>query len=413
MTPDSDPPPLLPQPAAQAPPSPVHAIGPAGAQSSSDLVPPPLAPVSTTRQWIPALQSLRGVAALWVVAYHVQVYAVFQGAPLLPLPGARVGWLGVDLFFVLSAYLLGQPFIDGRAPRLGRFWLDRFLRIAPAYYASFAGAILLYVLFAPDAWNPALAGWSLVFLGNFDFPTFLAVNPAFWSLAVEMQFYLLLPWMARLFRGPNWPWVLAGFLAVSLLYRGLLFQVGTTQAFQLETFTLPAYFGHFALGLAACRLRSFDRPMGSGVRRAAFAAGIALVAVPAALWVPAGSIYFSTISLAADTLIRPLAACGFTLMVLATASGGWVARALSVRPLQWLGGISYSLYLMHIPVQIVIMRYVDANQDPWLWALLAGGASILAGWLLYAGVEAPAEAWRRRRKLRRRQERAAAAAAAP
>lgn len=366
------------------------------------LPPPVLAPVSTTRAWQPSLQSLRGVAALWVVLYHVQVYAVFVGAALLPLPGTRVGWLGVDLFFVLSAYLLGQPFLDGRPPPTRRFLVDRFLRVAPAYYAAFASAILLYVLFAPGAWIPERAVWSLLFVQNFDFLNFLAVNPAFWSLAVELQFYLILPWMARLFRGRSWPLVLAAFMAFSLAYRGLLYQQDAPWALQLETFTLPSFFGHFALGLAACRLRILDHPVGSGVRRATFVTGVALVALPPALWIPAESIYFSATSLPADMLVRPIAACGFTLMVLATASGGWVAKALAWRPLQWLGGISYSLYLMHIPVQIVILHHIDAKTDPWLWASVATAASILAGWLLYKAVEAPAEAWRRRRKLRQR-----------
>lgn len=379
-----------------------------GRPAPSELPPPLYAPVSTTRAWLPALQSLRGLAALWVVLYHVQVYAEFMGAPLLPLPGARLGWLGVDLFFVLSAYLLGQPFIDGRAQPMRTFLVDRFLRIAPAYYAAFLAAVLLYVAFAPDAWTPERAGWSLVFLQNFDFDNFLAVNPAFWSLAVELQFYLVLPFMARMFRTRHWPWVLAAFVAAALLYRALLFREGTTEAFQLETFTLPAFLGHFALGLAACRLRFLDRPVGSGVRRLTFAAGVALVAVPAALWIPQGSIYFSTISLAADMLVRPLAACGFTLMVLATASGGWVAKALAWRPLQWLGSISYSLYLVHIPVQIVLMQSIDAVADPWVWALSATTGSLVAGWLLYLAVEAPAETWRRRRKLRQRDGHAAA-----
>jgi peptidoglycan/LPS O-acetylase OafA/YrhL len=361
-----------------------------------------MAPVATTRAWIPALQSLRGVAALWVVLYHVQVYTVFRGAPLLPLPGMRLGWLGVDLFFVLSAYLLGQPFIDGRSPTYRRFMTDRFLRIAPAYYAAFLAAILLYVLFAPDAWTPGKAVWTLLFLQNHEFQSFLAVNPAFWSLAVEMQFYLVLPFLARRFRGPRWPWTLAICVAVSLLYRGILYQMDTTEAYQLEAMSLPGFLGHFALGLAAARIRLLDNPVGSGTRRATFIAGFALVVIPAALWVPAGSIYFSVTSLEVDMLLRVVAGCGFALMVLATASGGWVAKALAVRPLQWLGGISYSLYLMHIPVQVVLMQVLDPTEDPWSWAVSATLLSLFSGWLLYVTVEAPAEAWRRRRKVRQR-----------
>jgi len=374
--------------------------------TGADLAPPPLAPASTTREWVPALQSLRGLAALWVVLYHLQVYLAFFHLALLPIPGLNVGWLGVDLFFVLSAYLLGQPFLEGRPPRLGRFVADRFLRIAPAYYAAFAVTALLYAVFLPVGWIPRLAWWSLVFLQNFQFRTFIAVNPAFWSLAVELQFYLLLPFLARLFRGRHWPWALAGCLLASYLYRALLFHftatiAGSSPTLVLESFTIPAFLGHFALGLSACRIRIVPGHAGSGLRRAIFLVGLVLVAGPAAAWVPHGSVDFSGLSLAGDGLLRPLAACGFTLMVLATASRGWVARALSWRPIEWLGRISYSLYLIHIPAQVMTLLVIDATAHRYLWAATAAVASVAAGWLLYRAVEAPAEAWRRRWKLRR------------
>ena len=362
---------------------------------------------------MPAMQSLRGLAALWVVLYHLQVYIDFFGVALLPIPGIRFGWLGVDLFFVLSAYLLGQPFLDRRRrPPLGRFWLDRFWRVAPPYYAAFLLTAVAYTVFAPDAWIPGKAWWSLLFLQNFHFEAFIAVNPAFWSLAVEMQFYLLLPFMARLFRGKGWPWALAAFTLLSLLYRAIVYDAGggAPWALQLEGFTLPAFLGHFAVGLAICRIRLLDGPVGSGIRRATFALGIALVAVPAWLLVPRGSVDFVGLSLAADTMLRPLAALGFGFMVLATASGGWVGRALAWRPLAWLGGISYSLYLIHIPAQVLMLQVVSPVEDAWAWAALALAASILGGWLLYRAVEAPSELWRRSRKLRQRIEAQAAAA---
>ena len=361
----------------------------------ADIAPPELAPAAITRQWVPALQSLRGVAALWVVLYHLQVYLAYFQQPLLPIPGLNVGWLGVDLFFVLSAYLLGQPFIDGRPPRVGRFLADRFLRIAPAYYAAFAATVLAYVAFVPYGWIPNLAWWSLVFLQDFQFRTFIAVNPAFWSLAVEMQFYVLLPFLARAFRGRRWPLALAACLLASLAYRAALYLLAprpintTSPLLVLESFTIPAFLGHFGLGLAACRIRAVQTRVGAGVRRLMFAAGLALVAVPAGLWVPRTSIYFSGLSLEGDALLRPLAACGFTLMVLATASGGWMAKILGWRPIEWLGRISYSLYLIHIPVQVVLVRAVDITKHNSWWAAAATAASVAAGALLYRGVEAP------------------------
>jgi peptidoglycan/LPS O-acetylase OafA/YrhL len=352
---------------------------------------------------MPALQSLRGIAAVWVVLYHLQVYLRVLNQPLLPVPGIRLGWLGVDLFFVLSGYLLGQPFIDGRSPRWGRFVADRFLRIAPPYYASFALTALGYAAFLPAAWIPELSLWSLLFVQVFVFRWFIAINPAFWSLAVELQFYLLLPFLARAFRGRWWPAALAACAAVAVAYRAVLYADGSAAALQLEGFTLPAFLAHFGAGLAIARIRLLSRPIGSGVRRLTFAAGLLLALVPAALAIPGAETRFSGLSWTADVLVRPIAAMGFALIVLATASGGWVAKALGWRPLEWLGAISYSLYLIHIPTQVLALRVVDATRDRWGWAIVAFLLSILAGWLLYRGVEAPAEVWRRRRKLRQRQ----------
>lgn len=410
---DSEPPASAASSAPSAPSSPpAPTVVPAS--PSPDLPPPPLAPVATTRAWLPALQSLRGLAAVWVVLYHLQVYLRFLGQPLLPIPGLRFGWLGVDLFFVLSAYLLGQPYIDGRSPRWTRFVSDRFLRIAPPYYASFALTALGYAVFAPAVWLPSQAWASLVFLNVFDRLWFIAINPAFWSLAVEMQFYLLLPFLAPLFRSRRWPLALAGCVAIAVGYRALLFGMWngdeTHWTLQLETFTLPSFLGHFGLGLAIARIRLLSQPIGSGARRLTFALGALLVLLPTWAWIPGGdTVRFSGFSWEADVLLRLLAAGGFALIVLATASGGWVARALGWRPLEWLGAISYSLYLMHIPVQVLMLQVVDATQDRLGWAALAFAASVLAGWLLYRLVEAPAEVWRRKRKLRQKQRAALAA----
>lgn len=384
----------------QPPANPATPLNPHRLSTHSTLAPPPLAPVATTKEWLPALQSLRGLAAVWVALYHLQVLLVAADIAILPVPGIRLGWLGVDLFFVLSAFLLGQPFIDGRPPRTERFYLDRFLRIAPPYYAAFLLSTTSLLIFLPGAFRPENAWWSLIFMQNWHFDGFLAVNPAFWSLAVELQFYLILPLMAPLFRSKWWPAWLAAFLAVALLYRGLLFPGEVFARVHLTNFTLPSFIGHFALGLAICRIRRLDASGGSGVRRATFLAGIPLVLLPPLLWIPSGSVNFGFDSLAGCVLVRPLAACGFALIILATASGGWVAQALAWTPIDWLGRISYSLYLVHIPIQVMVSFAVSPTDDVWGWAILSLAASIVGGWLMYVGIEAPAERWRRRRKAR-------------
>ncbi len=371
--------------------------------------PPSLSPpAGVTGGWMPALQSLRGIAALWVVVYHLAVYYVVNDLPAWRLPGVRLGWLGVDLFFVLSAYLLGQPFFKERPPAPRRFLADRFLRVAPAYYVAFALAAATVLAAHTQPWRPASVLLNLLYAGNFDLAGIYAVNPVFWTLAVEMQFYLLLPLLARAFQGRWWPLGVAGCVLVSLLTRGLLWGSSNPDATVWATFTLPAFLGHFGLGLAAARLGPIRSPVGSGVRRVLLAASVPFILLPPLLWIPAGSIAFGMDSLAGQLLVRPLCAVGFTLAVLATASGGWPARFLSSRPLAWLGSRSYSLYLMHLLMLTWTAQAFDASTQRWLYGATYLALSLVGGALLHQFVERPAERWRRARKAAAGPEAAAA-----
>lgn len=346
------------------------------------------------RSFIASLQSLRGLAALWVVLYHLDVAREISGAPALGIGGIRVGWLGVDLFFVLSAYLLGQPFLEGRAPPTRKFLRERFLRIAPAYYAAAVGAAAMILVFYPDRWRPGPSLYSLVFLNNNTLDAFYALNPVFWSLAVEMQFYVLLPYLARLFKGRRWPWGLALCLLASLAVRAATFTHDLRDPwFFFGTFGLPSYLSHFGLGLAAARLRTTPRPALTAL------AGVLLVGIPVSLWV-GRDIRVAFDTLAGHVLVRTLAACGFALLVLAAATPGRVRRPLEVAPLKVLGDMSYSLYLIHLPVQLIVQWAVGLPAHPTTYALLGIAASLVYGATLYGIVERPAERWRHRRKLR-------------
>ncbi len=86
--------------------------------------------------------------------------------------------------------------------------------------------------------------------------------------------------------------------------------------------------------------------------------------------------------------------------MIATASGGWVARALTWRPLAWIGAASYSIYLVHYPVLLLAARGLDNGLPVAVSVVAMVGGSLLAGAALYSVVEAPAERWRRARKHR-------------
>jgi len=141
------------------------------------------------RERQPGLDLLRALAIIVVVIYHAGIMG-------FPLPGRvhRFGWIGVDLFFVLSGYLIGgqllAPLARGRHINLGRFFARRALRILPAYLV-----ILAIYIFLPW-WReyPEMTPWwkFIISVQNIGLHGGTAFSHA-WSLAVEDQFYLLLP----------------------------------------------------------------------------------------------------------------------------------------------------------------------------------------------------------------------------
>src|SRR5215469_867181 len=131
-------------------------------------------------QRIAGLDLLRALAIVLVLIAHYPK----TGGGLLNR-ALNLGWIGVDLFFVLSGYLIGGQFfkllVEGNKIELGDFYLRRILRTLPSYYAVLA---VYFLLNPPPSWK------YIVFAQNFDNPTRFAPS---WSLCVEEQFYFVFP----------------------------------------------------------------------------------------------------------------------------------------------------------------------------------------------------------------------------
>jgi len=154
-------------------------------------------PPETAKAWYGGLDLLRCAAILAIVAYHANVLTPREvaGARAVGVLG-HFGWAGVDLFFVLSGYLIAsQQFQtlarDPRSP-LGRFYARRFLRTLPNYFVVLAITYGVGTRFLGESWS---APWRyFLFLQNYSFPAMSFVIS--WSLCVEEHFYLLFPLVA-------------------------------------------------------------------------------------------------------------------------------------------------------------------------------------------------------------------------
>lgn len=337
-----------------------------------------------------ALTGLRGLAAWYVVFYHIRL--TLTG--LLPAPLIAVlakGYLAVDLFFMLSGFVLwlnyGARFARPDAATVGRFWWRRIARIWPLHavvLAGFCGFVALLALTGRDRAGYPLGELPLhlLLVQNWGFTPRLTWNHPAWSISAELGAYLLFPLIAWLTRREWSPAALLGGLAVLLTVLHALFAAGGHRILGAEIvhLGLPRCLIEFTAGTLAARLWQHwhDHPaaarfawLGGAGALATGAAGLALD-LPETAWVPA--------------LLLQL------LLGLALARGPITAR-LARGPLHWLGEVSYSTYLCHFGLFIAfkLLLVDDALQlDALRLALFIAVLLIVSG-LSHRWIELPAQ----------------------
>jgi peptidoglycan/LPS O-acetylase OafA/YrhL len=356
----------------------------------------------------PALDGLRGLAALSIVVLHAWLYTTTtQQKGDSVLDGVVHQFrLGVPLFFCLSGFLLYRAWVvavrDGTpAPRVAEYARRRAWRIVPAYALALVGATALLVPFGDvrgvDVPETHLLALFVIFASNLHPETVGALDPPMWTLAVEVQFYVLLPLLAvaataggRRHRG----WLLAA--PVLLILGGTLFNLATAgrPGSMVVAASLAALAPCFGCGMAAAVLAE---------RRwvTTRAATIALVAVGVAL-VVANGVWHEQHAGAAGRVVRDLpAAVGFAAIVVVCAGRGrgWLAA----RPLQVLGDLSFPIYLWHMPLMLALRGVGLLPEQRPLAALAAVLAVTLpVAWLSWHLVERPLLRWSAARERTRR-----------
>ncbi|MFC5459867.1 acyltransferase family protein [Massilia niabensis] len=346
----------------------------------------------------PGLDLLRALAIGWVMLYHVASYGV-------ALPGiVHHGWMGVDLFFVLSGYLIGaqvlRPYAEGNRPSWRFFLLRRAFRVLPAYLAVLALYAMLPTVRESAGLRPL---WQfLTFTVNLVPDAGRLAFSHAWSLCVEEHFYLLLPpvvWLLGRYPGTRRTAALALALLVGgMLLRGWLWQaevepylgVAGENGFFVRYVSLiynPTWARLDGL-LAGVMLAAVQVFRGSWWERATrwsplfLAAGLAGLAL--AMRIKLDS-HFGAI------VVFPLVAASFGCLVLAAATGRSRFGRLRVPGAAYLAAISFSLYLTHkATFHVVRAQFGDALAGAGPMALAVYlAASLAVATLLYLVVERP------------------------
>lgn len=365
---------------------------------------------------IPGLDGLRALACLAVFGVHFQQTVSLQGniGPFSLSRFLENGNTGVALFFVLSGFLLSIPFWRSleRAepvPRWHIFWLKRAARILPAYFLCLTLLVVHNRLWEQTGESTnILLHYLLLF--NYSPQHIFSINPPFWTLAVEVQFYALLPLIFLLIaafpRRVQMPAV-AGLAVLAYAVHMGLIQCGSCREWwpwsgqddaaqnPVFTYSLLAHLPHFLLGVlgggwhsvlkAARRRRFFAVQRGSeAVFWLAAAAIFVILATPldARLSIPFGRYNL------------PFVPVLLTLIVLSAGHAVFIKALLELAPVRWLGHISYGVYIYHLPVLNVVGRNMQSAgleaKEHWLILLAAAlGLTVAVAAISYYLVEHP------------------------
>lgn len=361
---------------------------------------------------IPALDGVRGLAILLVILFHHTLMPQPTAVDRIYANLARLGWSGVDLFFVLSGFLITGLLVESRggAHYYRNFYARRTLRIVPLYYAFLFYVLVVCPWLWPDTGLAAMArramegrseAWYWLYLSNIFFArdeTFGHPNLAVtWSLAIEEQFYLVWPLVVALAGRRGLVRTCWALIATAFALRVLLVRA---DANWIAAYVLPmCRMDALASGaLVALGMRS--EGWASPAVRAVWLGRARLVAAAAAIAVLA--IWYAEDPFDDDYWTEPIMqTAGYTTLawgyaaLVALAAGGpahsWLVRFFSIAALRTLGKYSYALYLFHVPVRRFIRdEYFPVASFPTMFG------SPLPGQLLFyivATVPALALAW--------------------
>jgi peptidoglycan/LPS O-acetylase OafA/YrhL len=351
---------------------------------------------------IPELDGLRGTAILLVIFFHYtngESLTRLNGIAYFVERSAASGWSGVDLFFVLSGFLIGGILIDARGSNsyFRTFYVRRFFRIVPIYYLWIFLYIALVSAAGPAIQSHSFSGKALprgfevyvhfLFIQNlipYDWPAqpglFGSWFGHLWSLAVEEQFYLLAPLMIWRLSPRRLPVALSAIVCGFPFIRITLFlhvhQIDTTRV-------MPAHADALALGMLVAIV--WRNPVSRlwltrNTHSVYWVAGLFFTGFGFLWWyaptsgsLPVASVGFTWIAIFYALLV----------LIVLVASKSWIARTMRARWLREVGRVSYCMYIIHLVVNL-FLQWVFLHARPEIATLPGAGISLLAAVVTYA-----------------------------
>ncbi len=351
------------------------------------------------------LDTLRALAIVLVVLHHYVLFV--SGADTFGWVG-KIGWVGVDLFFALSGYLIGnQIFAALRSTRefsLPRFYARRLLRTLPNFYVVLA---LYYLWPGFRGSSPLLPVWQfLTFTQNINLQPGTAFSHA-WSLCIEEQFYLLLPalalWIASLQRSLRWAWAAVGFaFAAGMIIRYTVWNEVVAESpsslpyFKYIYYSTLCRFDELVAGVALAMLKNYHPRQWrilTSHGNLLLVKGIAICGVTFWLFLHGRQ------DLPVTVVGFPLLALGFSLLILAALSRGSILYRVAIPGAGKLALWSYAIYLTHKQLCILASAPLERMGHGPESAVAIGAMVVISvgsGWLLYRCVERPFMALRER-----------------
>lgn len=352
-------------------------------------------------KYLPSIDSLRALAVLAVIIYHIDVNY---------LPG---GFLGVDLFFVLSGYLISSLIIKEYKKtgtlNLYNFYMRRARRLLPAVYFMITVCLVFMVLFngvlLRKSHLDAVFGyiyssnWWYIFHKLNYFDSFGAQSPFkhLWSLAIEEQFYMFFPLIFLIFnrrkkeegKGPslnkNFLYIVLGLILISLITHILLFDINNINRIYFGTDTRAFSLLVGVVGALLYPMDKLSNPTNSKENLAYSA--VSIISISILITIMFYTTEYNTWLYRGGFLL--VAVLGLIIIISSGKQYTFISKALSFKPIVFIGKISYSLYLWHFPIIVLTTPVSEIGNPNLFYVTLRIILTFIVATLSYLVVETP------------------------